>query len=462
MVLATAILLLAAAPTESPSSRLERIQKTYPELYDIAQAAHGVPPEFAASTLIRVATADKVKDVDWSVDLLTDAFQLAAAAQEAMPKQIRLASANPAVAAKAAGWGNRLDRLSLQVDAVRALLGRKPATARELFSEMPKPAPRAGTCSDPLIDKPDDYYALLAEIANLTYSPKERVKEEHLASAFGVIQSMSSPVEIAPVAKMILSLKLTPDQFNGMAASFGGALTRIAGDDRSFSSSLIEADPAVRNLASRSAQPDALIAAFRTYVERGFGGARCRDNYAWSSPNQVAQNLGIDFREIKPAKVEDVAGTDAVADPVADGLRREYMTLLSGANERSTKPSGGRASAWDERLSSFVAAVEEWRPAAAKDDSEINDARREMIGGLIWLTPSSEMRQKLIETYLGYLRTSAARPSSWAKWFDGFASLLRLSSMQAGGRDAVLDAFERSGDPVLMLYARVERVLPSK
>ncbi len=207
-ILAVLALFAAAQP-----SKTEQRRKSHPELAALIDAAQAAPPEFTAKALLQVAASPKLKDPEWKQELLEEAFRKAALAQEPIRRKIMdgtVVAGRPMYRSQA--FGLRLDRLSLQTAVVKALLEIDPQRARKLFEEIPRPAARRLQCEEALLDEPSEYYAVLADVINNSYSLREHQREEHLLPAQLATQAITSPLEVAPVAKMIGSLKLAPAQ----------------------------------------------------------------------------------------------------------------------------------------------------------------------------------------------------------------------------------------------------------
>src|SRR5207253_7955750 len=80
----------SAAPSEqTPRSKIvEQRRKQYPDLSRIVDLAQAVPPEFSASFLLRVAASARLRDRVWKKELLEQAFQSAALAQQPIRRKV--------------------------------------------------------------------------------------------------------------------------------------------------------------------------------------------------------------------------------------------------------------------------------------------------------------------------------------------------------------------------------------
>ena len=199
--------------------------KLPPEVQAIMGLAYASPPEIAADAFLRLAVSGKIADREAKLQLIDQAFDMAAGARDRFRR--RHIAGSPADSRS--GSIDRaarlaLDTLSLRVRAIRAMLDLDPAKARELFSRMETPQPEARSCEDALIFDVTGFYALLSDLANQTFSAGERRLEQHVGFVRPYVVSIASPVEVAPVARLVRTLSVTPRQRDLLLASFVAAL----------------------------------------------------------------------------------------------------------------------------------------------------------------------------------------------------------------------------------------------
>jgi hypothetical protein len=126
-------------------------------------------------------------------------------------------------------------RAHCNAGAVHAMFAIDYKKARELFGEIPAPRIPRLSCEDALVYDPSIFYATAGEVAARAFSAKEAADEEPFQLLLGYTTGMSSPAQVAPVARMLAGTSLKPAQFEALVDSFVGALTQLTGDDRSFS-----------------------------------------------------------------------------------------------------------------------------------------------------------------------------------------------------------------------------------
>ena len=209
---------LGATPVEKP--------KLPPALDHIVQLANATPPEFEANALLEVAAAPKL-DPALRKDLINRAFHIAPGAQLQTPLNAITQVADTPDGMLAAAARLKLDTLSLQTRAVRAMLPLDKKAARNLFLEINPPTIET-TCGQTLIPDVADLYATLGLVANSTFTEREREKEQHINLLLTYMSRAASPVEIAPIEQMIANLNLTPDQHDALIIRLNGLRQSLA------------------------------------------------------------------------------------------------------------------------------------------------------------------------------------------------------------------------------------------
>jgi hypothetical protein len=181
--------------------------------------AHAAPSEFAADALLRIAERTKLSP-EGRIELLEEAFRLAQSAHFPIPYRSFRAESDSLAATRNQAYRLHLDTLSLQARVVRALLPIDPAKAREYFEQIRVPQLQELTCADALIPDVSSFYDVLGQVAPATFSPKERAKEEDVNFVLSYIARITSPVQLAPAARLVKTQKeVVRVQFNGILES---------------------------------------------------------------------------------------------------------------------------------------------------------------------------------------------------------------------------------------------------
>jgi hypothetical protein len=419
--------------------------KLPPEALAVMGLAYAAPPEIAADAFLRIAASGKIAGREAKLQLIDQAFDMAASARDRLRRrQVAGAPADSRSGAidRAARLG--LDTLSLRVRAVRILFDLDQTKARELFNRIETPQPEARSCEDALVFDPAGFYGLLSDLANQTFSAGERRLEQHVGFIRPYVLSIASPVEVAPAARLVRTVSVTPRQRDLLLASFVAALQNVAADGRSFLETADSVTEEVVQLAEACAKDglatDGLKSAFETYMERQRGSAQCSGQGGavklhgyWTSPE--AQAL------------------------LARGLKLRWGP--EGVPGRMLTLEERKAAEWQTQLAEALNEMESWKPAPAESEADYFHQRCLFYQALVELTPPGARRDNVVAAFLGYLANSPTQRESPAEWLARGAEILsRLRLSGDSGAERLLDAFASSANPALALTARLERWAP--
>jgi hypothetical protein len=462
------MLLSAPLLAETPAEAQKRRRLEYPELTQLVEQSQSAPPEFAAHVLLRVAEFPGLRDNLWKRDLLEQAFQTATAARNPIKKRFMPAKATEGsrerMIAESANLG--LDRLTLQTEAVKAMLSVNPKRARELFLSIQQPTPTRLRCEDALLDDPSSYFATATAVATIAFTAEERKRDDLVLFLNERVQRVTSAVEIAPAARMIAATSpgLSPTQSKLLVSSLAAALMRIDGDDRSFSSS-----PAIfTEVASLSGS--GLAEAYRQFLVKNFTGPRCADG----TNDEIVQTAVSDFNsripagmpplkleDLKPAKIDVKAALDGPS-LLDEPNRARVLALLFGPDQTALTPDQKNTAEWRERFTEFKRDVEGMKPATGESESNFFYRKGSDFYSLLAVAPPGELRDGILQQYIAFLKSSSFQQEGLIEWFAQVESLAAITrSMNAAEYRKMLDAFENSGHAVLSIYARIEKLLPT-
>ena len=445
--LAFACLATAAALDASTASR--------PPIFgDLADSARAQPAEFAADALLRIADAPTVTDVAWKREVLEDAFHLAAGAQQ--PFARRNWTGKPGSLFDKA-YAQGLDACTLQSKAVHAMLAIDYKKARELFNEIPPPQIPRLACEDALVYDVSIFYATVGEVAARAFSAKEVAQEEpfHLLERYAA--DVTSPAQVAPIARMLLGASQKPAQFEALVGSFAGALAQLSGDDRSFSAAISgDADAAIADLsaecARRKIDAQPLQAAWQAYAARQAAGTRCADSVA-QGPRLT---LGDDAQ---PASAGGSARPVGQCEsPECRQLAAQFTSLAMAPNGYGLTPEQKTTSEWGGRLRQYLAALADW--TQDDDPAEYFQFKSRFYGELFNLAPNGPERDLLLSTLLAWLQQNGYRRDHRAEWFYPVNELIIHAFADPAGMKTTVRELRRCADPVIALYAQLEQLLP--
>ena len=425
----TCVLLLAALlAAETP-----KLAEPYQSIADLANSS---PPEFAADALLRVVEQAKIGR-EAQRDLAEQAFRLAVAATfrlrlRGLPGGV-LADTRSGYLGKA--YDLKLDRLSLQSRAVLDLLPIDRAKARELFLQIPQPVLTPLTCDDSLVYDVSDYYRAVA-LVSTTFNDKERAKEEHVKFLLDYLGQVTSPLQLAPLARAIKVASVTPAQREILWNRFSGMLEAIQPDDRSFAASLFEVE---------HENPAEARASFEKYRLKSAG---CK--------NDVPQGS---FAADATRPTDATPKVEPYWQSVATHLLLEGGKRLRFGPEGRALTDADRATReWQQQLTDYLNQLADWSPSQEKSEADYYHQKCVIYEALVELIPPSPQRDEILAGYLSFIGNSNLQQESPVEWFMHAHSMLeRVRNTNTGEPGKLLEAFRTSGNRVLTLYTMLEK-----
>ena len=275
-------------------------EKRAAELEIFITYAQSAPPEFSADLLLQLVESARIKDAKRRQDLLVEAFYTAVKAKEpvklvALPGSVVDSRAGYRATAAKAG----LDTLSLQARAIRALVPLNKEKARQLFSQI-KVKLDPVSCENTLGYEVDPFFTTLQAIAQSGFNAEEIRRGEPASFVENYVSKINSPNQIPPVAKLLLSLRTTDLELDGLGRAFSNALQQIPADDRSFAAPWNSTTGTMDELISlfnrRGLSTDKLVEAYRTYLVNQLSGPRCADT-ASKQQQELESDLVTHFNE---------------------------------------------------------------------------------------------------------------------------------------------------------------------
>ena len=423
------LLLLPIALVAEPAKLAEPYQT-------IVGLAHAAPPEFAADALLRVEESGKIADRDARRELIEEAFRLAGAAK--FP--LRMRGIQGSLVDTRSGYLSlaydlKLDALSLEGRAVRDMLALDAAKARELFQQIPRPALQPLTCDDALVYQVPEFYETLALIANGAFTAKEREKEEHVHFLLDYIGVATSPAQLAPLARVIKTASVTPQQREILWTKFNGLLENIQPDGRSFAASL----PDIAREITPASRPS-----FEKYTQKSEG---CTGDAVAVSAANLAPKTPLTPKL-------DRYWDSGVSQVMLDAAKQ----LRFAADGRPLSDADRSSREWQIQLTDFLSRLASWGPDQEKSEADYYHERSIVYEALVELIPPGPQRDTAMQAYLDFMSNSSLQQSSPVEWFAHARAMLeRVRETTTGEPGKLLDEFKNSGNPILALYAALEK-----
>ena len=462
-----------------------------PLLTDLANRAHSAPAEFAADALLRIAASSHAVDPAWKRQLIEDAFRIAAGAQQPYPRRAWLKS-HGGLAEKAFAQG--LDACTLDCRAVEAMLALDRKKAREMFDQIPAPTIPRLSCEDALVYDVSAFYATLGDVAQQAFSPKEVAEREPLHLLERYVPDVNSPVQAGPIARLLAGAPVASAQLEGLVDAFASALKQLSGDERSFSATISgQSDAAaVEALASTGGRQRInslpLLDAWRSYLVRHLSGSVCGDiggaassgasfvmdpassaNQAYSGPLGAVRYFNENMRtkalpaisdqEVQPAKLDYPARVIGPCESVeCRQLGTQFGSLVLGPAGMAFTEEEKASPEWAAKLRDYIEALNGWK--SGDDHAEHFLWKSRYYSDLFHVAPNGPSRDVVLTAFLTWLEQNDYQRDHRVEWFYRVNALIISAFADPLVMKTTMRELRNSADPVIALYAELERVLP--
>jgi len=442
-----------------------------PRIDAIVADAESIPNEFASDALLRVAGSGLIDDRVRRRELLEAAYMRAYAAQEPYRRTSVGIPPDSRQGAMTLAAESTLNRVSLQVRSTQLLASDYPDRARELF-EWIELNPEPTTCADPLVPALDEYYAALSAMARTTFDAAHR--DEALRFLELYLWRARLPTDMPSVARAILRFRPNADEAAYLEVAFRWILDLSAADARGFSAASL--DIVSRSGDLQHAHKDLgvpgwyVMEALRSYLIAQLAQPRCADSVTESlAPaafNDTMRGLDpfadvdpIDPKSIRPSKTLGTARVDAYwTTPDARRLHDTLADLRGRAGSPPLPLKTRQEDEWRHRAERFLVDVDHWTGRSEASERDAFYQKAVLFASILDLMPASATRTAGVRAYVDFLRHADIDRTRRNLWFV-FVS--RLAGTRGEMRKEALDTLERSGHPILRLYAEIERVAPS-
>jgi hypothetical protein len=381
-----------------------------------------------------------------------------------------------------------LDTLSLQSRAVEDALTLSQTTARTLFEHTKLSLEPIG-CGEPLAADLRTFYQTLGKVISNGFTQKEKLEGRRLELLERYITGLRSHSQVGPIAQLLHTSGLSSGDLRVAANSFVASLATLHGDKRSFTAAARYGDfdslaGLVTELDAKGVSVVGTLPSLREYLLSNLRDSPCAeiltepaeaDSLAGAARyfvNRFNEHLGPNVKKYALAPV----GTDEIQETL-DGSqpsKHDYWSspksndLLEGirglkfvtGQQKLLSSEDRNTPGWNEKLSGFLKEFESWEA----DDEPADDfffEKAVIYKDLIELSPPGPQRSRIIESYVGFLGLNDFQAQNRIEWFWQFHLLLggiRISGLES--RPEVVQMFEKSRDPILSLYARLEQLLP--
>jgi hypothetical protein len=444
-----------------------------PALVALASDAAAVPSEFSADALIRIAGSAKVTDRRWKRQLLDEAFMAAygavtpyrrTAPTSWVPRDSRQGAETQAEDAP-------ITRVSLQTRVAQLMATIAPDRARELFEWIDLNLAPA-RCDDALVPVVDEYYTTVSLIARETFRRDERGEALRFLEYY--LWRAHLPTELPAVAVAVERFRPNASEATYFEGFLNSLMDAGSSDPRSFSTANIDIVGRFADLQFEDRERHVpgwyLMESLRKYLVKHLAGPRCADSVTESllpSTFNMALRLLHADEDVKPIEASQIRPSQLLRGARIDlywqtgNARRlfETWTRLHGPAKEPVPERIRRSDEWRDGAERFVTDLEQWTGRGEASDRDYFYEKGTLYTNILGLMPPSSVRSRTLTSFMHFLRHENSDRSRRALWFVFVTRLIELA--RGDLRREMLDAMESSGDAVLSLYGRLERMVPA-
>jgi hypothetical protein len=372
----------------------------------------------------------------------------------------------------AGAYDLNLDSLSLRCRALNALLKINDAKARELFAQISigELIKDRMSCEDGLIYDVAQYYETLANVTrsfNKEQIAAGRATELVEDSVYGII----SPVQLAPIARNLMSLELSMDDLSRLGGVFCQKLRELPSDCRAASASAGSSTDSIHDLASYfekrglNSYSRLVAESYRDYLVKSFSGRVCADvaGQTGQLPSVIKRANAQVFRS-RPIALDQIKplGVDPSFQPVPYWTSASSNRLLEavralrfgGSGHEQLSKTDRETFEWTDEFNKVMKQLGDWKSTDEPSEEDYLNEKAVVLNALLELAPTETLQSEAMEKLIRFLDEFTLDRVGPAEWFWHVDFILH----RAGGSDKklkniALTKLSASKIPVLALYA---------
>ncbi|HSB76682.1 MAG TPA: hypothetical protein VLC12_13585 [Terriglobales bacterium] len=372
---------------------------------------------------------------------------------------------------------NGLEALTLQSNAVQAMLPLNAARALRLFQEIEPPHLTDPGCASAFTPNLDIYFQTAALLFQRAFTAAQRGKGEDELLLQQIIGSLEAPAQVPDAVELLGALKLKAGERRELLALLSARLPNVSRSDREYSGAERELVEAIGRIQASDAA--LLLPALRAYIVRHAGGRRCSDNLPKGTMddsaeafNRLAAKLDPTHSRYQPISPEEgkPSGDDGTYQRTTYG-RSEPSQAINGAlrwlthgdrvrdgqpvrwtlAERSTPK-------WLRRFDDTFELVHDLKESDEPSPEAFFCMKSNALTILASLAPPGDRRDAAMQEYREFLEESYPSIENRNLWFTMVRHMIYTARFSADSEERawILDELARSPNPVISLYAKIE------
>lgn len=451
-----------------------------PLVQNILDLVSAVPPELSALADLRLVETDSISDRERRVELIDSAFSVARQSPYLIRKRFAYGDVDSRAGFLSYSYDLKLDRVSLQAEAVEDMLAIDPASARNLFAQMRPLKIEPLSCSAVEVYDPSAYYQAASAIFTRGFNSEER--EQRLDADFlvSIFREVAHASEVRPAADLLLSLKADADTMARADGAFGRALTTISGDRRSFDQTQNALLLDLFQIAEHPALSQrALFSGARAYLVANYSGEACADSVAapshmradgtiTSSPNEPLPELDklfaqydvapIHFSELVPSSHGDRAQNDTLYWKSQPAHQLETAARgLNGEGNNELSPE------WQARAESFLTELRGWTDSSTEpSEGDFYLEKSSLYSHLLRRTPvQSPVFPDALNDFVAFLATPPQSDTVRIVWLSDL-HFLKAQMKSSEARKVLEAALQRAPIPSIALWGYLDSLADAR
>lgn len=443
---------------------------------DLIATAYTLPPEFAADTLVTLATTVSYLTPKKRQALLDDAYNLAGAAQSTMRRE---AFPGSSVDTRSGyldiAYAQGLDTLSLRAKVVQAMVAVNRTHAADMLGQLAASleVPRVG-CSQLLTYNVDEYYRALEAVLRQALSAEHLTEERRLRLLTENIGAVSSAVQIAPLSKAILTVHLDDDDLRLVLSLLGTRLADLSADPLSFvvvQRNVLQHVAALARAARQRQIPNTvLFSGLRRYIITNAAAPQCGAPAARKRLQQTFTAIGDHFNSVVaalafpldaevdslPKDLLHVTELSAAGTPESYWTTSDAKTLLVRVQQLNEKANPAHTSGSERSRAELdtLNAINSWPGTSERTVTDYFHQKCVLFRTLHGSATSDSIRERVFDAYLAFLElhdTDIPR----TEWFMHVRDLLPSSHLT--GHVPSFDKLLNARSSVVAMYTKLQR-----
>jgi hypothetical protein len=438
------------------------------------------PPEVAGDLLLTMASSPLITDKERKVQLIEQAFRSAAQAREPVRRRSWSRQVDTRSGFKQMAYELKLDKLSMESEAVLKMVPLDHARARTMFESIELPSLKPLTCEDSLGYDLNSYYQVMLSVAEECFNEDEKKAESHIIFLTDRLEGIKSITQLNSAIGVLFNARESPAEFAVLVNILIKAIGRVSTDARSFAFAMDRntfvtiSHMFIGKMKGRDVSTNEFSNAIRSLLVKQMSGEVCSD-VSWLEHGQVTlppEVEGINQQFTNPIVVDDIRpatiGPKAIDNifwqtPRAAALLKAARGLRFGGKEKALSREERETEEWRRQLLDFLDLLADWNPESEPSPEDYFQQKCAMYGVLVDLCPDDAQRDVVLRAYGAYLKEQSGEYKGRIEWIFPLKDYLRLLRSKSDAvRRSSLDPWLTSTDGNLRIYSELALLTTSK